>query len=704
MTNMTTPTKGLAQQTIGGNDDEWGTILNDTIRLIDTALGGTLDRVLTDDVILTALEIENTGYHFRGTLVNPVTVIFPTYFGLAVIRNSADKPVSCGMAGGRFVTIATHGCSAIWSDGTDFTDVSQFLSISNSLRGIDAKSGSGEDGGSLGMVGGAGDGAGAGGAIFLTGGTSGNTGVGGALYLNGGLGNTIGGDIHLEAGAGSSTGDGGDIWITAGTGKGSGHRAGDVNITAYKVEDNATHGDVRIILGGGGLFISDLTNIDPVKADQFWLSNGVLIRSGSTLANAVSGAFLPLSGGTLTGPLTITHATDANIYLKSTGTSWPGIKWNSTQPGTAAGYFESQRNGLPRWGVLFGDSLPESGSNAGTNFTINSFNDDGSFLRSPFSITRATGAMRIGNNPQNTLTITPGTLTTNAISLNASGTAGLTIVPPVTFSGSSTFNAPLAITVSTTGVQPLYITTTSAQWPSVNFDAYVSTAAAGYIQSRRSGNPRWSVTLGTSTAETGSNSGSDFVISRYDDTGAALVVAAPPLTIARATGSATFGSPLTVGTGAANALTITPGTAAGNSITLAQSGTGGLILPPVSSPLTVGTGTQNALKVTAGASASSSILMAPTGTGPVSLAATVYLGGGVNTVSAAGGTLATDPVGFSSSSAGGLMFGTGGKIAFNGSTPVTKPSIAGACAGNTAIKALLTALASYGLITDSTTA
>ena len=56
--------------------------------------------------------------------------------------------------------------------------------------------------------------------------------------------------------------------------------------------------------------------------------------------------------------------------------------------------------------------------------------------------------------------------------------------------------------------------------------------------------------------------------------------------------------------------------------------------------------------------------------------------------------------------AGGTMTGplTALTMGFNGTAAIAKPTISGACAGNTAIKALLTALASYGLVTDSTTA
>ena len=48
---------------------------------------------------------------------------------------------------------------------------------------------------------------------------------------------------------------------------------------------------------------------------------------------------------------------------------------------------------------------------------------------------------------------------------------------------------------------------------------------------------------------------------------------------------------------------------------------------------------------------------------------------------------------------GPLLMGAAG---FQGTAPIGKPTVSGACAGNTAIKALLTALASYGLINDST--
>ena len=47
---------------------------------------------------------------------------------------------------------------------------------------------------------------------------------------------------------------------------------------------------------------------------------------------------------------------------------------------------------------------------------------------------------------------------------------------------------------------------------------------------------------------------------------------------------------------------------------------------------------------------------------------------------------------------------TGTGLGFNGTAPVAKPTVTGAKGGNAAVASLLTALASYGLITDSSTA
>ena len=56
-----------------------------------------------------------------------------------------------------------------------------------------------------------------------------------------------------------------------------------------------------------------------------------------------------------------------------------------------------------------------------------------------------------------------------------------------------------------------------------------------------------------------------------------------------------------------------------------------------------------------------------------------------------------------------LGFGTAetkieGAVGFNGTNPIAKPTVTGSRGGNAALASLLTALANYGLITDSTSA
>jgi hypothetical protein len=45
-----------------------------------------------------------------------------------------------------------------------------------------------------------------------------------------------------------------------------------------------------------------------------------------------------------------------------------------------------------------------------------------------------------------------------------------------------------------------------------------------------------------------------------------------------------------------------------------------------------------------------------------------------------------------------------GRAGFNNTAPIAKPTVTGAKGSNAALASLLTALASYGLVTDSTTA
>jgi hypothetical protein len=78
--------------------------------------------------------------------------------------------------------------------------------------------------------------------------------------------------------------------------------------------------------------------------------------------------------------------------------------------------------------------------------------------------------------------------------------------------------------------------------PTFNLDKNASGQAA-QIFGRTNGSRRWLISLGNTVAESGGNTGSNFVIRRYDDSGALL---GDPITIDRASGAVTLTAPLTL--------------------------------------------------------------------------------------------------------------------------------------------------------------
>lgn len=96
------------------------------------------------------------------------------------------------------------------------------------------------------------------------------------------------------------------------------------------------------------------------------------------------------AGDTMTGNLRIEHS------------NWPQVQINNT--GTTTGIaLAGLRNNKNRWDMRLGDYDAETGSNAGSSFVINRFDDAGNILASAFTINRATGDTGVG-------TVNPGIL------------------------------------------------------------------------------------------------------------------------------------------------------------------------------------------------------------------------------------------------------------------------------------------------------
>ena len=56
-----------------------------------------------------------------------------------------------------------------------------------------------------------------------------------------------------------------------------------------------------------------------------------------------------------------------------------------------------REQGKSRWSLLLGDTSPETGNNVGSNFRLDAYKDDGTFLSTPISINRQTGMVTIPN-------------------------------------------------------------------------------------------------------------------------------------------------------------------------------------------------------------------------------------------------------------------------------------------------------------------
>jgi hypothetical protein len=102
-----------------------------------------------------------------------------------------------------------------------------------------------------------------------------------------------------------------------------------------------------------------------------------------TAAIAAAGPFLPLAGGTLTGPLAIAPSPGGgSVSLRKSASGQANIIVSAT-------------GALTRWQIVVGDSGAESGSNAGSDFSIARYSDAGALLSSPVSIVRSSGLVTL---------------------------------------------------------------------------------------------------------------------------------------------------------------------------------------------------------------------------------------------------------------------------------------------------------------------
>jgi hypothetical protein len=97
------------------------------------------------------------------------------------------------------------------------------------------------------------------------------------------------------------------------------------------------------------------------------------------------------------------HPSDTSRVAKAGDTMTGYLNLNCTNPAIAllnpSGSMQARiltyNAGQPRWAVYIGDATAESGSNSGSNFSIQNYSDAGASIGTPLTITRATGKVEI---------------------------------------------------------------------------------------------------------------------------------------------------------------------------------------------------------------------------------------------------------------------------------------------------------------------
>ena len=218
--------------------------------------------------------------------------------------------------------------------------------------------------------------------------------------------------------------------------------------------------------------------------DQVW-NGGYLYRC--ITAVTVAGAFTPanwaqhmtVAGGTMTGALICT-ANNPSITVQPSAGQAAAITLNKAASGIGDNIYGATA-GLNRWVLQLGDGTAESGSNAGSNFSLSAYNDAGTIVSPPaLNIVRSSGLVTAG------------------------GLTGIAIQPPA----------------SQNALLQLYK-------PATGYGCQINTFTGS--------NMRWSQQMGDATAETGSDTGSNYSLYAFKDNASYTLA----LSISRATGLAT---------------------------------------------------------------------------------------------------------------------------------------------------------------------
>jgi hypothetical protein len=231
---------------------------------------------------------------------------------------------------------------------------------------------------------------------------------------------------------------------------------------------------------------------------DFWIARytdaGALIDTPVQVSRA-TGLMTLLDGMSVTGAATFASAATfngsvtANAGLTVIGAA--GLTIRNPAGGNRVLAFNT--GATNRW-AIYANATAEGGSNAGSDFYVTRYNDAGAAIDTPLNINRATGLVALLD--------------------------GLDVTGAAAFHGVTTFN-----------------TTDVVLSNGVNLKLSSAAGVSRPILFQTGASNRWAVYV-NSTAESGSNVGSDFVIQRYTDAGAQIDA---PILIGRNNGVVSIG-------------------------------------------------------------------------------------------------------------------------------------------------------------------
>lgn len=150
----------------------------------------------------------------------------------------------------------------------------------------------------------------------------------------------------------------------------------------------------------------------------------VAAASGNTV---VAGTLAVAGAGTFASTVAINAAS-------------PQLTWNKAASGGQNILF-GDTGGLHRWAMLIGDTAPESGANAGSDFTLLRYTDAGAYLNVALSVVRSSGLVDITNALSVGSTATSTDRSTGALVIGNGTSGGLGVGGQVSASKFAAFSA-----------------------------------------------------------------------------------------------------------------------------------------------------------------------------------------------------------------------------------------------------------------------